>query len=314
MAPPKLPRSELEEAVAALVRYGSQSAAARGLGITRENYRYRLEAARLAGMEIPALIAPAVKGRRVEAALTDGVVLIGSDAHYWPGPASTAHRAFLEFARRLKPSIVVVNGDAIDCAAISRHPPIGWTKIPDVKDEMEICGERLGEIVLASGKARRYWPLGNHDARFETRLAMAAPEFKGVRFTSLIDHFPDWEPCWSVHIGGEHGVVIKHRFKGGIHAAFNNTLWAGRSIVTGHLHSLKVYPHTDYSGTRYGVDCGTLADPYGPQFQDYLEDNPRSWRSGFVVLTFKNGRLMMPELVQVVDGDTVEFRGDLIEV
>jgi hypothetical protein len=33
---------------------------------------------------------------------------------------------------------------------------------------------------------------------------------------------------------------IKHRFKGGMHAPQNNTLWAGVTMVTGHLHSQKV--------------------------------------------------------------------------
>lgn len=306
---------ELEEAIAAFKLHGTKLAAARALGLPPPTYRNRLDAAKRAGYEIPQIIPPpSVKGRRLETAFSDGIVIVGSDLHAWPGEPSTAFRAFVKFIKKLKPAIVVLNGDAIDCAAISRHPPIGWTHIPTVKDEIEICQERLGEIVKASGKAKRYWPLGNHDARFETRLATVAPEFRGVPFSSMVDHFPDWEPCWSVQIGGERGVVIKHRFKGGIHATHNNTMWAGRSIVTGHLHALKVTPFSDYNGTRYGVDCGCLADPYAPAFQDYGEDNPRNWRSGFAVLTFRNGRLMMPELVQVVEDGVVEFRSELIEV
>lgn len=314
MPQPPTDKELMIAAIKAYARYGSERSAARSLGWPPSSMHNRLEAARREGMAIPAPMAPHVKGRRLEADFTDGIILVGSDAHYWPGEPSTAHRAFVHFCKKLKPSIVVLNGDAIDCAAISRHPPIGWTHIPDVRDEIEICQQRLGEIAKASGKAKRYWPLGNHDARFETRLAMAAPEFKGVPFTSLIDHFPDWEPCWSVQIGGEKGIVIKHRFKSGIHAPHNNTLWAGRSIVTGHLHSLKVQPISDYNGTRYGVDCGCLADPYGPQFQDYLEDNPRTWRSGFTVLTFKDGRLLWPELVHVIEPGLIEFRGEIISV
>jgi hypothetical protein len=37
-----------------------------------------------------------------------------------------------------------------------------------------------------------------------------------------------------------------------------------------------------------------------------------AWRSGFVVLTFKKGQMLMPELVQKFDEDHVEFRGHLI--
>lgn len=246
---------------------------------------------------------------------TDGVVIIGSDAHYWPGYRSAAHRAFVKFCKTLKPDIVVLNGDALDAPSISRHPPIGWEDLPTLDLEIELVQERLGEVAAAAGKARKLWPLGNHDARFNTRLAMAAPEFRNVEGTRLVHHFPDWEPCWSVAIGGDRGAVIKHRFKGGIHATHNNTLWAGRTLVTGHLHSLKVTPFSDYNGTRFGVDCGTLAYPGGPQFR-YTEDNPLNWRSGFVVLTWRKGRLLWPEIVSVADerAGEIEWRGKVLTV
>lgn len=49
-------------------------------------------------------------------------------------------------------------------------------------------------------------------------------------------------------------------------------------------------------------------------FEDYLEASPTSWRSGFAVLTFKDGKLLWPEVVHKFDEDHVEFRGDLIKV
>jgi hypothetical protein len=89
---------------------------------------------------------------------------------------------------------------------------------------------------------------------------------------------------------------------------------SGTSIVTGHLHSLKVTPYTDYNGTRYGVDTGTLADIDGKQFIDYLEDNPVNWRSGFSVLTFRDSRLLLPELAIKHSEGMLDFRGQLIDV
>lgn len=249
--------------------------------------------------------------QRIEAKIDDGVVLIGSDSHYWPGCLSAGHRAFVKFCRMLAPKIVIKNGDELDGATISRHMPIGWERRPTLVDEMEEVKKRLGEITLAAGKARRIWPLGNHDARFETRLAHVAPEYAKIHGVHLKDHFPDWEPCWSVAINDD--VMVKHRFRGGIHATHNNVLHAGKTIVTGHLHNPNVRPFTDYNGDRWGVDCGTLADPHGPQFE-YLEDNPRNWRSGFAVLTFVGGMLLQPELVRIVNEDHADFRGALIEI
>jgi predicted phosphodiesterase len=274
---------------------------AKKTGIPKSTLHDRKKAAEVRGR---------VKGRE-EVELENGVVLVASDMHYWPGEPSTAHRAFVKFCKTLKPSIVVMNGDVLDGCAISRHPPIGWNKIPSVKEELDVCKERLGEIAKVANGAKKFWPLGNHDARFETRLAQVAPEFKDVHGISLADHFPSWVGCWGLHINNN--TVIKHRYKGGLHAPYNNTVSAGMSIITGHLHSQKVTPHTDYNGTRYGVDTGCLADPYADAFQDYLEDGPRNWRSGFCVLTFLNGILLPPELVTVWDETHVYFRGALHE-
>lgn len=243
--------------------------------------------------------------------IENGVVLVGSDAHYWPGIVSTAHRGFVMACKMLKPKIVIMNGDAFDGASISRHPPNGWETLPSAEEEIDACTERLAEIQSAAKGAKLIWTLGNHDARFEARLASVAPEFAGVAGMDLKSSFPNWIHCWSLWINDE--VVIKHRWKGGVHATHNNAAGSGKTMVTGHLHSLKVTPYSDYNGTKFGVDTGTMAHPWGPQFA-YAEDNPRNWRSGFAVLTFVDGKLMWPEVFHVIDEGMIEFRGKIYEV
>lgn len=275
----------------------------------RNVYRRRRRIEKTLGQHIPSPTTnPPERNARINVSLPkDCHVLIGSDAHYWPGPPSTAHLAFVHFAAEYKPAVIIMNGDALDAATISRHPPIGWENAPTLKEELEACQERLGDIEAEKGKRTRLiWTLGNHDARFETKAAACMPEMRGVNGVHLKDHFPAWEPCWSVFLNDD--CVVKHRFKGGIHAPHNNTLWAGRSIITGHLHSQKVSPVDDYGGTRWGVDTGCLADPLGPQFE-YLEDNPVNWRSGFCLLTYEDGHLLTPELVRVVSPNRYEWRG-----
>ena len=253
---------------------------------------------------------------RLNLGIENGHVIVFSDAHFLPGVRTAAFRGLLAAIEGLKPKAVIANGDIFDGATISRHPRIGWTHSPSVIEELRACTEAMGEIEEAAKSARHnvklVWPLGNHDARFETFLAANAPQYEHVKGFSLKDHFPAWEPCWSCWINDN--TVVKHRFKGGIHAPHNNTLWSGKNILTGHLHSLKVSPLTDYAGVRYGVDTGTLADIDGPQFRDYLEENPVNWRSGFVVLTYHNGQLLMPELAQKFNDDAIEFRGQIVEV
>lgn len=249
---------------------------------------------------------------RKHAEVLNGTVLVFSDAHFWPGVRTTAFRGLLHFIEQLEPKAIVCNGDAFDGASISRFPRIGWDSKPSVIEELKACQERLGEIEAVAKDAKLFWPIGNHDSRFETRIANTLPQFEGVDGMRLKDHFPNWDLCWSLWVNSD--VVIKHRYKNGIHATRNNTLNAGKTFVTGHLHSLKVTPLDDYNGTRWGVDTGTLADPRGPQFVDYLEDAPTDWRSGFVVLTFRDGRLMWPEVANVMGPGKIDFRGCVVEV
>lgn len=248
--------------------------------------------------------------------ILNGTVIAFSDAHFWPGIRTTAYCGLLWAIEELKPQAVINNGDAFDGASISRFPRIGWDQTPSIIEELKACDAALGEIEETAKKARHnvrlVWTLGNHDARFENRLAANAPQYEHVKGFSLKDHFPAWEPCWAVW--NTDGTVIKHRMRGGVHATHMNTVNAGVNIVTGHLHSLKVTPFDDYNGTRYGVDTGTLAEPSGPQFSNYLEEGPTNWRSGFVVLTFVDGHLLFPEIVKVHAPGQIQFRGRVIDV
>lgn len=244
--------------------------------------------------------------------IRNGCAIVGSDFHIWPGKESTALRAFKKLCDDLRPAAVILNGDVLDFPQISRHPPIGWESTPSPKEEIEAAQDHLSDIATAARRARKVWCLGNHDARMETRLATVASEYRGIKGIHLSDHFPIWERAWSCWINDT--VVIKHRWKGGVHATHNNTVNAGKTMVTGHLHSQKVTPYTDYNGTRYGVDTGCVADPDHKAFVDYTEDAPLNWRSGFAVLTFKDGELLPPELVTKWDEKTVVFRGQLMRV
>ena len=252
---------------------------------------------------------------RVELGILDQTIIVFSDAHFWPGEYTTAYRGLLWAIKEFKPYAVISNGDAFDGASISRHDPLGWSKTPSVIEELKAVQTHLGEIEETAKAARHNCKLlftwGNHDSRFANKLVSQAPQYREVHGFKLQDHLPAWEFAWSVWPTKD--CIIKHRYRSGVHAAHNNTVNAGISIVTGHLHSLKVTPFADYNGNRYGVDTGTLAEPYGPQFE-YGEDNPLNHRSGFAVLTFKDGRILWPELVHKWADDQVEFRGQIINV
>jgi hypothetical protein len=242
-----------------------------------------------------------------------GSVIIFSDAHYWPGIVTTAHKALLAVIKSVRPRLTIANGDIFDGVSTSRHDPFGWCKRPSVKEEMDACIERMGEVEQAVPKGCELrWTIGNHDIRFERSLATRVSDFEGIGGFRLADHFPAWQLAWSLVLNPEAHipVMVKHRNANGVHAAYNNAMKGGYHIVTGHTHALEVKPYGDYRGRRYGVQGGCLLDIDAPQ-TEYAENNPSHMCPGFVVLTFKDGELLPPEMCAVVNGRAF-FRGEVV--
>jgi len=309
-------RCSEQEFIATLERHGTKKTA-KILDIDETSVRQRrrrLEKNLGIMITVPGLRndrVPSEAEGRLHTKIWDGCAIIGSDAHFWPGVTNPAFEAMLILAKKLQPKIVIMNGDALDFPKISRHARIGWEDEPEVYAEIIAGQENLTRLEAAAPNAERYWPLGNHDARFETRLSNDAPDYANIYGFHLKDHFPYWRPCESVWFN--EAVVVKHRYRGGVHAVWNNVVHAGKTIVTGHLHNLQVRPYNDYNGIRWGVDTGTLANPYGPQFE-YMEDNPRNWRSGFIVLFFEQGELRWPQVCHIISDERAEFRGESFEI
>lgn len=236
-------------------------------------------------------------------------MIVASDLHAWPGDRSVAFDALVELIKDLKPSLIIANGDSVDMAAVSRHPPIGWQSVPTVAEELDAAKELHAELESAAPTGTPLvWLYGNHCLRFNTRLASEAPEFKGVPGASLEDHFPAWDFAMSMHLN-KHTVVM-HSWHNGVHSAYNNAVKSGVNTVTGHTHRLQAVQWSDYNGLRWGIECGTLSEfgPDQPKFH-YTLDRPVNWSQGFTVLNFApNGMLLEPEFCRVLNGQAY-FRG-----
>lgn len=261
------------------------------------------------GGRLPAARLPKV---RINERLADGVLIVFSDCHFWPGEPTAAHQALCRVAKALKPAIVVANGDVLDGATTSRHHRLGWEQRPKLIDELRAAQDRMAEVERAGKGARLILTLGNHDNRLDGWLANNAPEVEDLPGTCLADYFSRWSLAMSLHLneGTPGHTVVKHRYKGGKYADANNALNAGCHMVTGHDHMLNVFNWGDYTGRKWGIRTGQLSEPYGPQFS-YAEDNPRAHCSGFAVLTYRDFKLMPPELCYVIDGQAY-FRGDKV--
>lgn len=325
MSTPRSDQALLIETVRVWRENGCNSVhASRALGIPRPTFQSRMESARARGIE--GAVADSLKtwecreawtyAKELAGDIDTGVVISASDAHIWPGRETLAYRALIEVTKAIGRHVKLLdsNGDWLDGARTNRHPPHGWNWRPGAVEELECVAAHLHKWEMACGNAkpRRVYKIGNHELNFERRLVMQAKEYEGMKGLRLEDHFPQWEMAWSLMLNRStgHQTMLKHRHAGGIHAGYNNTVKAGITTVTGHTHSLEAKPHGDYRGRRWGVQSGCLADPHGPQFE-YAENAPGPMCAGFAVLTYKEGRLLPPELCEVIDGRAY-FRGQVV--
>jgi len=241
----------------------------------------------------------------------NGYVVVFSDAHFQPGDVSPAFEALLTVIKKVKPKAVIANGDILDAGSISKFGPTDWTPQTSLKDELEAVQFFMDNIAKACKGFGTilHRTIGNHDLRFDRKLAGSVPEYRGIAGTSLKDHLPEWMTSWSVMVNDV--CMIKHRFQhSGIHSGYNSVLKSGISTCNGHTHLLEVKGWGDYRGRRYGISTGMLADPNNISFR-YLEDNPVPWCSGFAVLKFEDNILLPPELCEVIEGQPY-FRGERV--
>ena len=290
---------------------GNKTLAAARLGMPVGTFTNRLKRAlesfpagevAISGTRIP---------QRIRTRISDGVAAVFNDAHFWPDHRSAAHGAFLKLAQRLKFSAVIDAGDSLDGASISRHPLSGNDDLPTVQEELFAVLEQRGEMAEACPGARLYWTPGNHCLRWDKYLAQNAPQMAGLSGMTLASNLPGWKMAYGLEINWDTDpLLILHNWKGGVHASHNNAVNSGVHFASGHDHAQTVARYTNERGTLYGINAGVFADVDGPQFR-YTVGRTKNWRSGFAVLTFRDGRLLPPELVEVVRG-VAYFRGEAV--
>jgi len=242
--------------------------------------------------------------------IENGVIIVGSDAHYSPGHTPVAHKALCNVVADLKKDVaaIILNGDILDGGGISRHPRIRWQKRHSVKDELEVVKERLGEIEkIRPAGAHLVRTYGNHCARFETRLANQVPEYEGIGGFLLRDHLPLWHDADRVDINDD--TVVLHDWHSGVHSGWNDTLKGGCNVITGHTHELGCKAHRGFKDTHYGIKTGMLADEFQDEFEYRLGKPGLNWQSGFAVLTWVDGMMLFPEFAAVRDDGKCYFRG-----
>lgn len=321
-----VPAVSEEEFIRLWNELGSPRRVAECIGVTERNvYERRTSIEKRRGILLPTTGEKGVKyaGDAVQVIMSsrrdvnrleidNGIVLIGSDAHYSPGHIPVAHKALCNLLVDLGSAVkaVVLNGDILDGGSISRHPRHRWKKPPDVKQELDAVIARTTEIEQAVQPGTHLFrTYGNHCARFESRLSAMVPQYEGVAGFTLRDHLPKWMDSDRIDVNDD--TVILHDWHSGLHSGWNDVLKGGCHTATGHTHELSAKAHRGFKGVHYGIKTGMLADEHQSEFEYRLGKPGMNWQSGFAVLTWVDGILMYPEFCAVRDNERAYFRGKL---
>lgn len=197
------------------------------------------------------------------------------------------------FIKALKPHGIVLNGDWIDCYAIStfdKNPDhADWT----LKTERDIAQEYMEQW---QGIEEKHWIAGNHEDRWR-RIAWKNPTLKGMlktlpEFLEVKKYGFQWREYGECLMLGKltvtHGdFVRKHSGASGM-ATFERM---GTSVLVGHTHRMGVYYRTDVRGMHGAWENGCLCS-LNPEYEHFP-----NWQQGFsVVNVFPRGMFSVQQI------------------
>lgn len=187
-----------------------------------------------------------------------------SDIHL-PYHNIEALTAAITYLKKMKVDAVLLNGDTIDCHKLSKY--VTDPKKRDFKYEVDQLKE-LFDILAKQLKAKIYFKIGNHEARYQDFLYQKAGELVGIEDFEFANIIRAREQGVEViasnrfmklnELNGIHG----HEYKGGISAPVNIArglyLRGKVSAFQGHNHSTSEHTETDMNGkitTTWSIGC-----------------------------------------------------------
>lgn len=230
--------------------------------------------------------------------ISQSKILILSDLHF-PYQDNQAIKAAINYGKENKANCILINGDLIDFATISRHEK-DW-RHRTVAKEFEAVRTFLKELRRHFPKAKIVFKEGNHDERWEKWLFLKAPEiFDDPEFTLesrlrlaelKIDIVKDKLPVKIGKLTVLHGHELQGG--GGVNPARATFLKTIDNVLIGHCHRSSQHTEPTLNGdvivtTSQGCLCGMY-----PMFA-----RVNKWNHGFsfVNLNIKTGDYTLQNL------------------
>lgn len=231
-------------------------------------------------------------------------VLILSDIHI-PYHDEIALQAAIEYGKKLKPTIVLLNGDIGDFYGVSRHD-----KDPrrELSQELDAIRQFLFWLRKEFPKARIVYKIGNHEDRMERLLRKEAPTLLGVtdfevpkllRFDEMgIEVVGSLQLVRLGKLPIYHGHELPQGMSSPVNPARGIWMRVQESLICGHWH--RTSEHTESTGldkklsSCWSVGCLCDLSP------DYAIVN--RWNHGFAFVIVEDSGQFEVQNHKIIDG------------
>lgn len=216
-------------------------------------------------------------------ALCETAVVI-SDLHY-PFHLEPALTNVYKLVEDLQPDTLVLNGDILDCYAISSFE--SDPRKPLLADEINGAKAIIQKLRNLAPNAKMHFIEGNHEDRLG-RLVSNNPGLYGLEVLTWprLLGLPEMEikyTGYKDHIIIHNDICITHGHRVSKHSGYSAKAhlldYGYTNVLHGHTHRMGNYNLTGVSGTRRAYEIGGL---YDRSQADYVV-NP-NWQNGFAVI------------------------------
>ena len=232
-------------------------------------------------------------------------ILIISDLHF-PYQNNEAITLALDYGKDKKVDCILINGDLMDQANISRHEK-DW-RARSIADEFEAVRVFLKSLRSHFPKTKIVYKHGNHDERWEKYLYTKAPEIFDVNDFQLeillrlgelkIDTVKDKRPIKMGKLIALHGHELAGGGAGGVNPSRATFLKTLDSVIVGHYHKTSQHTETTMSGEVISVNSTGCLCGLNPL---YMPINKHNLGFAYVEVNIKTGEYIL-ENKKIVKG------------
>jgi len=286
------------------------------LGVEFSTWSFRYQCAEKLGHPPSYFIGKAPK-RSVEsivdAGLASGGMLRVVATGDWHSPyhSDAAMGCFFRALDAIKPDVVVLLGDHVDCYTVSRFSK-AQGRVHTFLDEIQVTNELLDMIKAPEV----HYIEGNHEARLDRYISEKAPELHGV--TTMRQQLKIDARGWKWHdYRGESLKIGKMAFKHDIgrcgkYALHHTLADFGGNITFGHTHGGgTIYQSTVKGSHRVALNTGWLGDVEAVDYR-HREMARRDYIHGFGLIYIDKVTGHAYAQFKPIVGGRVEVEGKLI--